>query len=279
MVKVRKIPYHTMERSLFSMNVWEVRDGSQGCVPLNTLQTVSLDRLASGEPAPPPKPKPPKPTPEQLQAQKAEEARQKLLAQQQKTQAQAQAQPKEKTKAPELVDAEDCENVKLPVFDLQDIPITMDKIGWPVSAKLARKWFASPKHIYNKKADSVQPLDDTAITLDWVLKFGSAKERFNELLSEGIYKNEVIKIVKEKVIKQLHKTFVEKQQSNNLSFNTTPFINDIRQYHIDWHVQRAVISGMDTLDGWHMTDLTASVANCNLYAAIGNVDVSTAPVQ
>lgn len=274
MEKIRRIPYHTMEPSLFSRNVWRVHHGSQGCVPLNTQQTVSLDRLAPGEPPPPPKPKPPKPTSEQRQAQKAEEARQKLLAQQQKKQ--AQAQPKDKTKEPEFVDAEECENVKLPVFDLQDIPITMDRIKWPVSAKLARKWFASPKHIYNGNANSVQPLDDTTITLDWALKFGNVKKRLNELLSDAIYDNrhDALTIAKEKIINRLKKTFVEEGQTTNLSFNTTAELNDLRQFGIDWQFQLANISSMDTLDGLHMTDLIASVANCNLYAAIGNVEIS-----
>ncbi|MFX8180220.1 DUF6402 family protein, partial [Acinetobacter baumannii] len=31
---------------------------------------------------------------------------------------------------------------KIKPFDLQDIPDAMDRIGWPMSAKLQRKWFA-----------------------------------------------------------------------------------------------------------------------------------------
>lgn len=265
MPPVKKIPYYTMEPSLnpFSKKKWTGHYGNEGCVPLNTQQTVSLDRLAPGESPPPPKPKP---TREQVKAQKEEAQKKK----------QAQIQPKEKQEEPEFVDAEECEDVKLPVFDLQDIPIAMDKIGWPVSAKFARKWFASPKHIYNDKANSVHPLDDTTVTLDWALKFGNVKKRLNELLSEGIYDNrhDALTYAKEKIINRLKNTFIEKGQTTNLSFNTTAELNDIRQFHIDWQFQLANISSMDTLDGLHMTDLTGSLANCNLYAAIGNVDVS-----
>jgi hypothetical protein len=137
-VKVRKVPYYTMESSVFRGTVWKERLDARGAVPINTPQKISFDRLAPGETPPPPAPKP---TAEQLKAQQAEAARQTLLAEQAKK-----PQPKEKEPKPqpEVAEAEDRD--KIPEFDLQDVPGAMDKIGWPVAAKIARKWFASPKH-------------------------------------------------------------------------------------------------------------------------------------
>ncbi|WP_282959929.1 DUF6402 family protein [Burkholderia ambifaria] len=56
-----------------------------------------------------------------------------------------------------------------------------------ISAKLAREWLASPKHVYNNDLNSVQPLDDTTVTLDWALKFRGASARLNQLVRQAIY--------------------------------------------------------------------------------------------
>jgi hypothetical protein len=153
-VKVRKVPYYTMEPSVFRGTVWKERLGARGAVPINTLQKISFDRLAPGEVPPP---APPRTAAGQLKAQQAEAAREKLLAGHAKKQ-----QPKEPPKPQsDAVEAED--QKKVPEFDLQDVPRAMDKIGWPVAAKIAREWFASPKHIYNDDPNSVQPIDDTTV--------------------------------------------------------------------------------------------------------------------
>jgi Family of unknown function (DUF6402) len=135
------------------------------------------------------RPKPPKPTAVERKAQQTEAERQKLLAAQAKKQRQEKPTRSSEAKPAEL-DAEDHE--KLPVFDLQDIPGAMDNIGWPIAAKLARKWFASPKHIYNNDPTSVEPIDDTTITLKWALRFGSVQERFDELMGVEIYSQNAI---------------------------------------------------------------------------------------
>ncbi len=263
-VKVRKVPYYTMEPAIFRGTVWKAHAGSSGAVPINTLQTISYARPAPGE-APPPKP--PKPTAEQIKAQQAEAARQKLLAEQAKKQ-----QPKEPPKPqPKEVEAEDREQI--PEFDLQDVPKAMDAIGWPVAAKIAREWFASPKHIYNDDPNSVQPIDDTTVTLKWALKFGSVQKRYDELIAQKIYSANAAKEAKKKVTRHIKSAFVDKG-SVDFSFDTTPFLNDIRQFHIDWQFQFQDIPTSATLDGLALTDLTAALGNFNLYAAVGKVDVS-----
>ncbi|WP_241020715.1 DUF6402 family protein [Burkholderia sp. Ac-20344] len=52
-------------------------------------------------------------------------------------------------------------------------------MGWPISAKLAREWLASPRHIYNNDLNAVQPLDDTTVSLGWALKFRDASDAYD----------------------------------------------------------------------------------------------------
>lgn len=269
MTKVRKVPYYTMESSVFRSKVWKEYYGSDGAVPINTLQKISYDRLAPGAKPPP---KPPKPTKEQLKVQEQEAARQKALAELQKKQQQQTKTKQPEAPKPKILEAEDKE--ELPEFDLQDVPIAMDKIGWPMSAKVAREWFARPKHIYNDQPNSEQPIDDTTVTLKWALKYGSVQDKFNELMGEKIYSEKAVAGAKKKIVEEVRKKFVD-QNLGNLSINTTPFIGDVRRFHIDWQIQFQAISTANTLDGLYMTDLTGTLGNFNIYAAIGIVEVST----
>lgn len=263
-----------MERSLFKGKVWKEYSGLVGAVPINTPQMVSYDRLAPGALPPP---KQPKPTKEQLKAQQAEETRQKALAELQKKQkpsTQKNPEPKQpEPPKPKVLEAEDKE--KLPEFDLQDIPNAMDKIGWTISAKVARKWFASPKHIYNDKQDSLQPLDNTTVTLDWALKYGSVKDRFNELLNKDIYSENAFLVIKKKILQHVTNIFTGAKNTNSsLSFETSIINSDIRQFHIDWQVQQKKVSTIDTSEGvFTLTDLSGTLGNFFLYAAIGRVEV------
>lgn len=264
--KVRRVPYYAMEPSVFRGAVWKERYGSRGAVPINTLQTISYARLAPGEAPPAPKTRQPKRTAEQIKAQQAEAARQKLLAKQAKQQAQElpKLQPRE-------VEAEEHDNI--PVLDLQDIPGAMDKIGWPVAGKIAREWFSNPKHVYNDDPNSEQPIDDTTVTLKWALKFGGVQKKYDELVGRKIYSQNAIREAKKKILRQLKNTFVNKGAVES-SFDTTAFVNDEREFHIDWQFQFQEIPTSATLDGLLLTDLTAALGSFNLYAAVGKVEIS-----
>lgn len=274
MTKVKKVPYYTMERSVFKGKVWKEHCGSLGAVPIDTPQKLSYDRLAPGTKAPP---KPPKPklTKEQINTQKAEEARQKSLAELQKKQpTPKQKQPEPPQTKPKEIEAE--EKAKLPPFDLQDIPSAMDKLGWPVAAKIAKKWFASPAHIYNDQTDSLQPLDDITVTLNWALKHGNVKDRLNELLSADIYSENAQKILKRKILQHVTKAFTGTKNTNPpLSFETSVLNSDVRQFHLDWQFQQKKVSTFDTLDGSVLSDLSGALGNFVLYAAIGRVEITS----
>lgn len=275
MTKVKRLPYYQQESSVlpFSKPQWAGYAGSRGCVPLATQKTVSMERLAPGEPAPPPKPKPSNLTPEQRRVQQAEEAREKVLAQQRaKVAAKNQAQQESKSEKSDLLDSEECENP--PVFDMLDIPDAMEKEGWPVAAKVARRWFDSPANIYDDDARSMQPIDDTSVTLEWALKFGSVKDKYTELVEKLIYSTTVLHTLKGMVAKKISDTFIQ-QNSTTLSIDTSAYMKDLRQFHIGWQFQRQKISTLDT--GKHRinaTDLTGTLGNFAIYAAVGRVEIT-----
>ena len=148
----------------------------------------------------------------------------------------------------------------------------MDKIGWPVSAKLARRWFASSKHVYNDDVNSVQPIDDASVTLRWALRFGSLKRRFDELVDEQVTTPNAIREINKKLAAALRARFVD-EKSTRLDLDTSGELGDLRQFHNAWEFQYNAVSTFDTLDGLLMTDLSGALGNFNLYAAIGRVEV------
>ncbi|MDP9581003.1 UNVERIFIED_ORG: hypothetical protein J2791_000284 [Burkholderia contaminans] len=257
MADVKKISYYKPQKGLLGTELKKY-EGAQGCIPLETQKTVSIDRLAPGEKPPPPPTLPPKPVVEPPKPQRQAEA------------PQPKRQPRTK-EPPKQEEAEVCENP--PPFDLQDVTIAMDKLGWRVSAKLARIWFASSEHIYNDNAKSIQPIDSDSVTLDWTLKFGGVRRKYRKLLADDIYRDAAIVEARTKILAKINKMFSE-DRGANLNINTTQFLSDIRQFHIDWQFQLASISNWDTLENLTPTDLTGALANFNIYAAIGNLEIS-----
>ncbi|HIE1295313.1 MULTISPECIES: DUF6402 family protein [Burkholderia] len=255
MPDVKKIPYYQLESGvLYSSKRWKCYSGVVGCVPIDTQQKISFDRLAPNEPPPPPKTaapvapqKPPAPAP---------------------VKPPTKLQPSDKPQDAEQAD-------KLPEFDLQDIPKAMDKMGWPISAKLAREWFASPKHVYNDQLNSVQPIDDSTVTLDWALRFDGALQRFNHLVRKAIYTPNAAESARNTLAPVIEKSFVGGQMNAaGIVIDTVPFLTNLLQFHIAWRFQYQSVSSVDTLDGTALTDLTGALANFNFYAAIGKAIVT-----
>lgn len=172
---------------------------------------------------------------------------------------------------PEQLEVEVCANP--PIFDLQDIPVAMDNLGWTVSAKLARRWFSGPANIYDNNPKSLQPINDTDVTLEWALKFGNVRNKYEKLLSKDIYNEAAIDIAKLKILNRIKKRFSE-ERTTHLGFNTSQFLSNLLQFHIDWQFQLTSLSDGDTFDGLTLTDLTGGLANFNIYIAVGNVDIS-----
>ncbi|MFS2115529.1 DUF6402 family protein [Herbaspirillum frisingense] len=258
MTDVRKAPYYRLQKSLFGSELREFK-AAKGCIPLDTPKGVSLERPAPGAKQPL-SPTPPaaaatvkkaaqRPRPEQVPKSGQTKTRQLLMQ----------------------LDAEVCENP--PIFDLQDVPDAMDKLGWPVSAKLARMWFAGLAHTYDDRPSSEQPLNDRDVTLEWALKFGRVRKKYEGFLAKDIYSERAIGAATEAVKAFVRRAFEDR--NSVLSFNTSTFLVDLRKFHVDWQFQKLLISDRDTFDALTLTDLTGSLANFNIYAAIGNVEVAT----
>lgn len=256
MADVKKTPYYKPKKGLFGSELKEYKD-SQGCIPLDTQKGVSIDRLAPGAKPPPP---PPKPTSKPSSPPKSNAPRPPQKADQ--------ATAKESPGQPE---SEVCENP--PPFDLQDVPIAMDNLGWKVSAKLARIWFAGAAHIYNDDPTSTQPLNSDDVTLDWALKFGSVKRKYEKLLAHDIYNERSVRIASDITKSFIKKLFLDRNSVSNL--NTSSFIANLQKFHNDWQFQLSSIGNFDTLKNLAPTDLTGALANFNIYAAIGNVEISS----
>ncbi|WP_175872291.1 DUF6402 family protein [Burkholderia sp. BCC0397] len=257
MADVKKLPYYKPKKGLFGSELREYK-GSQGCVPLDTQRSVSIDRLAPGEKPPPPPPKAisrpsnvPKPP---AAPQPPPQANQAI------------------TKAPPTqAESEVCENP--PPFDLQDVPIAMDNLGWKVSARLARIWFAGAAHTYNDDPTSAQPMNNDDVTLDWVLKFGNVRKKYEKLLTSDIYSERAIRTASD-----ITKSFVKElffYRNSTFNFNTTSFTGNLQKFHNTWQFQLSKIGNFDTLENLSPTDLTGALANFNIYAAIGNVEISS----
>lgn len=258
MANVKKVPYYHVRKGLFGSEVKKVST-ARGCIPLNTPRGISIDRLAPGmKPSPPPKAS--LDAPKNARAEPAPRLRKS-----------AKENQKKKKSPPEQLEAEICENP--PVFDLQDVPVAMDNLGWTVSAKLARRWFSGPANIYDNNPKSIQPINDTDVTLEWTLRFGSVRKKYEKLLSKDIYNEAAIDTAKLKVLTKIKKRFSE-ERTVNLGFNTSSSLSDLLQFHIDWQFQLLSLSDGDTFDGLTLTDLTGALANFTIYIAVGNVEIS-----
>lgn len=257
MADVKRAPYYKPQKGLWGPQLKEYK-GRQGCVPLDTQKSVSIDRPAPGEKPPPP-------------------ARPDTIAQVPKSPAQP-AAPQSRPKAdpattkvpPEQAESEVCESP--PPFDLQDVPIAMDNLGWKVSARLARIWFAGSAHTYNDDPTSRQPLNDDSITFDWTLKFGSIRRKFERFLAHGIYSKRSVETATNIIKPVVKNLFLERNPT--FSFNTSRLTGDLLKFHNDWQFQLPPISNWDTLENFSPTDLTGALANFNIYIAIGNVEIS-----
>jgi hypothetical protein len=264
----RKLPYYQLELSSvpFKGNILRFRRAERGCVPLDSPSGISFDRSPPGAKKPSSIAITPDVHPKKTSTADLEGRPQKHGHQ---VDDERPAKRPDTSTSPKPM-VETCENP--PVFDLQDIPDVMERMQWPIAAALARSWFGREKHIYNNDAASVQPIDDTTITLDWALRFGRVRQRYEQLLSKDIYSQSSLKVLRNKIGRHLREVFSHGAGAN-LSFNTGTQTNDLRQFASDWQFQFRPISIEDTTDRAAMTDLTGALANFQILAAVGNVAV------
>ncbi|WP_230956964.1 DUF6402 family protein [Burkholderia cepacia] len=216
-----------------------------------------MDKLAPGEPKPlkPPESKPAKP-----EALKAPDPATMPPP--------TQASPR---KSSEPADAEDCEHP--PPLDLLDVPEAMKRMKWPVAARLARRWFSGPKHVWDNSFKTDQPFDNATVTLDWALKFGKVKKRYDELISKNIYNENARARLRDMLRHVVKEKFAS---SVAFDFQTVGDKGNLVEFCRKWQFQLVNVSSFDTTGGlpYAPTDLTAALANFNIYAAIGRAEFS-----
>lgn len=269
MAKASRLPYYTIEKTLFGGARWKKHPGA---VAINTPQKIAFDRPAPGA-TPTEDIKPPKPSRKQARQQMLEAARQLKLAKQaqkQKQQESPQTQPREP--GSQILQAETHE--KISEFDLQDVPEAMEKMGWHVAAHLARKWFAGPSHIFNNKPDSEQPWDDKIVTLQWALRNEGVQAKLRDLLVDDIYSDKAVALLKNKILRQVSDEFRTTKSARPTSSFTARIINsDIRQFHLDWQFQRRKVNTFHGSSWLTPTEVTAALGNFALYAAVGRFEI------
>ena len=264
----RRLPFYRLDFAR-----WKLFDNADGCKPLDNPQAaILMDRrppYLPGEKALLAKQAAEKRKAEQKAASKqphpgvanVEKAALKAANEQAKDE-----QPVEKCKAP-------------PPFDMLDLPDAMDKMGFTVAAKLARRWFNGRKHAIprDKPASYVYPsdmIDTETVTLEFVLKYQKVKEKYDQLITGEIYTDNAIKALKQRMRDLMATPFLDGHRPYSGNIRTLAFCGgDIQKLDKVFRFQHMNISSFDTLNGRFLTDLTASLANFNLNIAIANANV------
>lgn len=101
--------------------------------------------------------------------------------------------------------------IKVPPFDIQEIPDAMRLEHMPISAKLMKRWFAGVlnyaptdadlKAEKNQQGDPYPPAmyDTTTIKMDWVLKYARAEAVYLDLLQNRIYRPAALDQLRERI--------------------------------------------------------------------------------
>lgn len=169
-------------------------------------------------------------------------------------------------------------------FDLQDIPGAMDRIGWPMSAKVMRKWLSGELNYVNTDKGAVKginqdgkpfPLsmiDETMFKMDWILGFPRAKRKYDELMSDNLFNAEAYKSLK--------MIFSRREPSMYYIDAWELCEGDIQEYHREFQYQKKSVDSENTdkflmflkgyamPNGLLMDDLYGSLGAFSFYAAI-----------
>lgn len=172
----------------------------------------------------------------------------------------------------------------VPPFDIQEIPGAMRKEHMPVGAKLMERWFNGRLNYspdgseVNQDGKPFAPdmYETGAVTLDWVLKFGRAKEACDYLVNIAIRSPEAIDalgnmLVPYKGMSGLYTDHIVKK--------------DPRELHRLFQFASVRVGGTladsvalqlrtQTQNFNRPDDLTGALGSFNLYAAVGHVRFS-----
>lgn len=169
-------------------------------------------------------------------------------------------------------------------FDIQDIPGAMDKIGWPMSAKILRRWFSGKMNYatsdegarvgidHDGEPFSQSMIETKMLTLDWVLGFPRAKAKYEALLG-GLLFNESAR-------QSLRKILSRRQSSLEYVDAWELCGGDFQKYHQQFQYQRNPVDSENTEKflmflkgaamphGLLMDDLYGALGAFSFYAAL-----------
>ncbi|WP_147297986.1 DUF6402 family protein [Trinickia dinghuensis] len=242
------------------------------CKPLNNPQArVLVERPPRGWTPPPPPPPPPAPV-----LPKGDRPR----AGKQKTNINDEPHLTDREKS-EAVDASkddsrDCRTP--PPFDMLDIPNAMEKTGFRVAAKLARRWFNGRKHLLSARSSDFYPddmVDLNTVSLNFTLNYRGAKEKLRKLLASAIHNDAAIHELKRSIHRFVTKEFIARGVAYTGNLDTWKASNgDIQTLHRNYQFQMMKVMTLDTMnDRFGPSDLTASLGNFYYVAAIASVTV------
>lgn len=170
-------------------------------------------------------------------------------------------------------------------FDLLDIPDAMDRIDWPMSAKVMRKWFAGKLNYctttpgavigINQDGKPFPPsmIDTTMFSLDWILQYPRARTAFDDLVNHGIFSPAAKRSLASK--------FSAKQPSPNFRDGLRECEGDLHNLHATYQFQFArvdtdaadkfamLLRGSALPNGIFMDDLYGALGAFAFYASIG----------
>ncbi|HEX7684431.1 MAG TPA: DUF6402 family protein [Trinickia sp.] len=262
MTTPNRIAYFKPEKAGFFSN--ETKWKKDVCKPLNNPQAhILMDRAPKGWTPPPLPPKAEEPKVEN----KAEKKPEKLLSDPPKPAA------LEKNK-----DDEDDDCRTPPPFDMLDLPDAMEKMGFHVAAKLARRWFNGRKYILPTKKTDPYPddmIDTETVTLSFTLKYGGAEAKLRTLLNKSIYSVNATNALKKIVRRVVEQRFVDDGAAFSGDIDTWKLSGGkIQDFHKDYQFQLEKVADLETIDeNGGLTDLTASLGNFYYLAALANATV------
>lgn len=262
MTTPNRIPYFKPEKvGFFSSDTKWKKDV---CRPLNNPHAhIQMERPPKGWTPPPPPPKAEEP---KIDKKAAKQPEQRL------------PEPPQPTAPAKKKDDEDDDCYTPPPFDMLDLPGAMKKMGFPVAAKLAQRWFDRRKYILSNDPSASYPgdlVDKDDVSLSFVLSYDGVVRKYEKLIREGIYSESALNFMKKKIRQFVGKKFIDSGESFNGVIDTLSVSGgDIQRLHEGFQFQKGPVSSWDTLSSnLGMTDLTASLANFDFMAAVATAKV------
>ena len=195
--------------------------------------------------------------------------------------------PKERAPAPPKPQVE---QIRIPPFDLQEIPGAMRAVNMPIAAKLMERWFAGAINYSPTDADEDKLINQdgkpyppsmyemSIIKLEWVLKFVRARKAYEQLLSRDT-------LTRPRALDVLRNKLEPYRKPDRQMFPLVACDNSLPVLHKHFQFQYSSVESsmsqkiaqylhQDYVNRGLPDDLTGALGSFNFYAAPGHVEYS-----